>query len=198
MSHPRQRAVLDAGRVCSHRWIGHDESMGISLKLWRSNRDKCLCAFCGRQRRFYGKSHVGILDVFAAIAIGVLVFMPISDGFDPRGLALGSILIGFAEVFVVVRHRMSLRCGRCGFDPIIYRRSQDEAARLVREHLLRRNSDPKFLLAEPVRPVMYQKSSRTQSKSQLKSPQSSKSIAKSAGKLPVKAPAKPSRPAETR
>lgn len=121
------------------------------------NREKRLCAYCGRARRIYAKAHVGVLDVLMAVATGVLVFIPISDGFDPRALGLAAVLIGFCELFVTFRHRLSLRCSACGFDPVIYRRSHEEAARLVREHSQRRAKDPAYLLAEPARPYMYKK-----------------------------------------
>ena len=108
------------------------------------------CAFCGHQHRIYTKSHVGILDVGLSLALGLLVLAPISNGFDARGIGVAAIFVGIAELFTVVRHRMSLRCGRCGFDPIIYRRSQEDAAKMVRLHLERRAADPRTLLAEPV------------------------------------------------
>lgn len=97
------------------------------------------------------KAHVSALDVAICLGIGVLALMPFTGGFDPRGLGIGAVFIGVAEVFVGLRHRMSLKCGRCGFDPVVYRKSQEEAARIVREHLARRASNPAHLLAEPVR-----------------------------------------------
>lgn len=75
---------------------------------------------------------------------------PFVDGFDPRGVAIGSLFIGVAEMFVGLRHRISLKCARCGFDPIIYRKSHEQAASLVREHIARRGLNPANLLAEPV------------------------------------------------
>lgn len=108
------------------------------------------CAFCGHQHRIYTKSHVGIFDVLISLALGLLVLAPFSDGLDARGIGLAGIFIGVAELFTVIRHRMSLSCGRCGFDPIVYRRSQEDAAKLVRTHLARRAEDPRTFLAEPV------------------------------------------------
>lgn len=95
---------------------------------------------------------MSFLDVMIAVAMGLLVFAPFTDGLDARGFGLAAVFVGIAEIFTVIRHRMSLRCGRCGFDPIVYRRSQEEAARIVRSHLERRAEDPRTLLAEPVLP----------------------------------------------
>ena len=87
-----------------------------------------------------------------------MVFAPITGGIDARGLGLAAIFVGISEVFTVLRHRMSLSCGRCGFDPIVYRRSHDEAAKLVKAHMARRAADPMTLLASPVRAVGVRKS----------------------------------------
>jgi hypothetical protein len=94
-----------------------------------------------------------------AIALGFAMWVPWSSGgpedairvFDPRGVAIGLVFIFGAEIFVVLRHRLSLNCPKCGFDPVTYRRQPEEAARRVREHLARRAEDPLLLLAEPVR-----------------------------------------------
>lgn len=106
---------------------------------------------------------MGVWDVLIAVALGLLVLAPFSGGLDARGFGLAAIFVGIAEVFTVIRHRMSLRCGRCGFDPIVYRRSQEEAARLVRSHLERRAEDPRTLLAEPVLPYGRKRARGTRS-----------------------------------
>ncbi|MDX9730861.1 MAG: hypothetical protein RBT63_03730 [Bdellovibrionales bacterium] len=114
---------------------------------------KCYCAYCGSSRKVYTKAHVSFLDVVLAVFIGVCFMVPLAGGFDPRGIAIGAVFVGVAEIFTVLRHRMSMKCGRCGFDPVVYRRSREDAARLVREHLARRANDPATLLAEPVVPA---------------------------------------------
>lgn len=96
------------------------------------------------------KTHVSVFDVILCTFAGLLVLSPIVDSIDPRGVAIGAIFIGVAEVFVGLRHRISLKCSRCGFDPVIYRKSQEDAARLVREHIARRELDPKNILSDRV------------------------------------------------
>ncbi len=93
------------------------------------------------------------IDVVVSIFLGFTIFFPIAGGIDARGLGLAAIFVGISEVFTVLRHRMSLNCGRCGFDPIVYRRSHDDAAKLVKAHLARRAEDPMTLLATPIRAV---------------------------------------------
>ncbi|HRK08108.1 MAG TPA: hypothetical protein PLZ57_10095 [Pseudobdellovibrionaceae bacterium] len=128
------------------------------VRFW-ALREPRLCAFCGSSHRVYLKRHIGIWDVLLAIALGFAMWVPWSAGgpedairfFDPRGVAIGLVFIFGAEIFVVLRHRLSLNCPKCGFDPVTYRRQPEEAARRVREHLARRAEDPLLLLAEPVR-----------------------------------------------
>ncbi|MDZ4081900.1 MAG: hypothetical protein U1E10_03105 [Bdellovibrionales bacterium] len=125
--------------------------------MWRRKNDIRFCAFCGHQHRIYAKSHVSFFDIAISIFLGFMVFAPIAGGIDARGLGVAAVFVGISEVFTVIRHRMSLSCGRCGFDPIVYRRSHDEAAKLVKAHLARRAEDPMTLLATPVRAVGIRK-----------------------------------------
>ncbi len=128
-------------------------SKGVTLKgmrLFHSGREHRLCAFCGNQNRVYMKRHISFVDTVLCVFGGLFVMAPFVDGFDPRGLGLGAVFIGVAEVFIGLRHRLSLKCGRCGFDPVIYRKSHEEAARIVREHIARRALNPANLLADPV------------------------------------------------
>ena len=120
------------------------------MGLFKTGRERRLCAFCGADHRVYMKAHISALDVVLCGLAGLLAMSPFSDSFDPRGLGLGAIFVGVAEVFVGLRHRMSVKCGRCGFDPVIYRKSQERASELVREHLAKRAQNPATLLAEPV------------------------------------------------
>lgn len=120
------------------------------MGIFRGGREERLCAFCGVEHRVYMKPHISVFDVVMCAVAGLLVVAPFTDGLDPRGIAIGAVFVGVSEVFVGLRHRMSLKCGRCGFDPIIYRKSQEQAARLVREHIARRSLNPSSLLAEPV------------------------------------------------
>jgi len=125
----------------------------------RKKNDFRYCAFCGHQHQIYSKSHVSFVDVAVSIFLGFMVFAPIAGGIDARGLGVAAIFVGVSEIFTVLRHRMSLSCGRCGFDPIVYRRSHDEAAKLVKAHIARRAEDPMKLLAAPVRAVGIRKPS---------------------------------------
>ena len=139
-----------SGSDLGHARSSLKDAMLIEMRLFRSSRERRLCAFCGAEHGIYRKAHVSMFDVVLCAFVGILVMAPITNSLDPRGIAIGAVFIGFAELFVSLRHRVSLKCGRCGFDPIIYRRSQEQAAKLVREHLARRAANPAHLLSEPI------------------------------------------------
>lgn len=120
----------------------------------RKTRDWRYCAYCGHHRRVYLKAHIGALDVVGCVVLGLMMMAPLSGGFDPRGLGLAAVFCGFAELFTGLRHRVNLKCVKCGFDPVVYRKSHEDAAKLVREHLEKRAQNPESLLADPVVPVM--------------------------------------------
>ncbi len=120
------------------------------MAIFKTGRQSRLCAFCGNEHRVYMKAHVSVFDVVLCTFAGILVLSPLVDAIDPRGIAIGAIFIGIAEIFVGLRHRISLKCARCGFDPIIYRKSQEQAANLVREHIAKRALNPANLLSDPV------------------------------------------------
>ena len=70
--------------------------------------------------------------------------------FDPRVLVIFVVYLAIAEVFVQIRWRMALSCKQCGFDPVIYKKSATVAVEKVKDHLLRRKQDPRYLLYEPL------------------------------------------------
>ena len=70
--------------------------------------------------------------------------------FDPRALMIFVVYLAIAEIFVQIRWRMSLSCRQCGFDPVIYKKNAEVAAEKVKDHLLRRKQDPRYLLYEPL------------------------------------------------
>lgn len=69
---------------------------------------------------------------------------------DARVFIYFIAFLAVAELFIVLRWRMALRCPHCGFDPIIYAKNPEEAAGVVRLHLERRKNNADLLLARPL------------------------------------------------
>src|SRR5690606_12187965 len=70
------------------------------------------------------------------------------------GFVLWGALLAMSEVVLRVRWRSVLRCPHCGFDPVLYKSSPDQAAQAVKEFLEHRRNDPNYLLRpQPVLPL---------------------------------------------
>ncbi len=114
------------------------------------NTVNIFCAFCRSPRRVPSSKRIGLRHIAGAFLAAALSMVVIWQEFDPRVLMVFVIFIASAEIFVQIRWRMSLSCRQCGFDPVIYKKNAEVAAEKVKDHLLRRKQDPRYLLYEPL------------------------------------------------
>ena len=70
---------------------------------------------------------------------------------DPRMVVFFALGLGFAELFVTFRWRLTIACPKCGFDPVLYKRKPDLAAARVKEYYKRKMEDPLSVFAPPPR-----------------------------------------------
>jgi len=116
------------------------------MHLFNSSHRRCYCAFCRRPRKAYVKRHLAWTDVMSCVALTALSTAVIWRGVSPKAiLILVSVLI-VAEMIVQLRWRMSMPCPNCGFDPLLYVRNPDLAARQVRRFYEQRRERADFLL----------------------------------------------------
>ncbi len=108
------------------------------------------CAFCRSPRRVPSSKRIGLRHIVGAFLAAALTMVLIWQEFDPRVLMVFVVFVASAEIFVQIRWRMSLSCRQCGFDPVIYKKNAEVAAEKVKDHLLRRKQDPRYLLYEPL------------------------------------------------
>ena len=114
------------------------------------NTVKVFCAFCRSPKRVPSSKRIAFRHITGAILAASLTMVLIWREFDPRALMIFVVYLAIAEVFVQIRWRMSLSCRQCGFDPVIYKKNAEVAAEKVKDHLLRRKQDPRYLLYEPL------------------------------------------------
>jgi len=128
----------------------------IEMKF--GHRKECLCAFCKTPRVVHTKKGIGFLNIVAS-ALGSLIFMAaLFQGFDPRVLFIFVVFLAVSEIFVRLRWRLNIVCPECGFDPALYIKEPDRAAKKVKAHLEKRAEDPKSLLKSPLNlPVVRKK-----------------------------------------
>jgi hypothetical protein len=121
------------------------------------------CAFCRSERLVYLKKHVSIEDVLLSLAASVLFSIVIFQDLDPRIAVFFVIGIAMAELFISLRWRVSISCPHCGFDPVLYKKTPDAAAKRVKNHLDVRRADPFSAVNPPPRlPVIVKKFSADQ------------------------------------
>lgn len=116
------------------------------MKLISRLRGRCFCAFCKAERKVYVKKHVDLTNVVGAILLSTIVGQAYWGAPDPRALVLFCMTILLSEVFVYLRWRQSVICSLCGFDPVVYKRSPERAAKLVRDFYRERQENPDFYL----------------------------------------------------
>lgn len=116
-----------------------------------SQRKSCYCAFCKVERKVYRFKHLSIVDVLGLILLGVSVTYAVYKTLDPRGLYFIAIFLMVGEAFAQAKWRTSMVCRNCGFDPVIYIRSPEQAGLKIRAFLDTRSESPAHLLRLPVK-----------------------------------------------
>jgi hypothetical protein len=111
------------------------------------------CSFCSLPRRVYSKNHISILEIAVFSVISMIATYTVWQEFHWSGVAIVAVLATFTELAYRLRWRQMIKCSSCGFDPFIYKKSPDEAARLVKEFIAKRQEDPAYLLSAR-RPVL--------------------------------------------
>ena len=114
--------------------------------LFVGSHRRCYCAFCKRPRQVFVKRHLSWTDVVSVALLGSVVTTLLWREMNPKGIMLFVSLLIVAEFVVQLRWRVGLACATCGFDPLLYSRNPDAAAKKVREFYHRRSEQPDFLL----------------------------------------------------
>ncbi len=142
------------------------------------------CAFCKVLRRVYVKKHVDLTNVLLAALFAAAVSFVYEGQLDPLALMIFVVSLSCAEIFVNMRWRMNLVCNLCGFDPILYKRSNEKAAARVKEFFREQVENPHFWLTKS--PLLdVQKRIRLQEKKAIEM-----KIVANRAKLPPLAPSK--------
>jgi hypothetical protein len=119
---------------------------------------RCYCAFCRTKRTVYLHRHVSAPDVLLALAASILLSFVFWQELDPRLLVLFAIGLGIAEVFIVIRWRVSIACPHCGFDPVLYKKSPQLAVSRVKSYMALRREDPMSAFSPPPKlPVLMKR-----------------------------------------
>lgn len=104
------------------------------------------------------KRHIGVVDSALAILASGLLSWIIWQQLDPRAVIFIALGLGLAELFIMMRWRLSIACARCGFDPVLYKKSPEKAASKVKIYIAQRREDPMSAFSPPPKlPVIIKK-----------------------------------------
>lgn len=109
-------------------------------------RKSCYCAFCKIQRKVYVHRHLVLVEVIGLVLLGILMTQVLYQSLDLRGLLIVATLLVVAEIWTQMRWRASMICRNCGFDPVVYMRSPEEAGLKIKAFLEKRSQSADYLL----------------------------------------------------
>jgi hypothetical protein len=103
------------------------------------------------------------VDAALALAASATLSLIVWQTLDPRAVVFFALAMGFAELFIVMRWRMSISCPKCGFDPVLYKKNPEAAAARVKRFMEWRREDPLWVLAPPpkLRPIVKKAEQKT-------------------------------------
>lgn len=106
------------------------------------------CAFCKSPRKAFLRKNVTFVEILFCIVASSLVSLMFWQTIDLRLVAVLFIFLGFAEVFLQIKWRLSVVCPYCGFDPVLFKSDKDKAAQRIKIHMERRKRNPQVLLSK--------------------------------------------------
>ncbi len=115
------------------------------------NRTQCYCAFCKSPRIIYRKKTGSFTNLFLSLIGASCLMFVIFHEWHPMGMFFWLVFSLTSEVFLSLRWRMSLVCGACGFDPLLYLKDPDHAATKVKLRLEERRQRPGMILSQPLK-----------------------------------------------
>ena len=120
--------------------------MGKSTK----SKEIFYCAFCRSPHRYYAKKGIGLIHLFISILLTVCFMWGYWGNWNQQAVPILLISLSLGELTSHFRWRLALICRQCGFDPLIYQKNPDVAAQKVKEFLIRRKTEPHFLLSPTI------------------------------------------------
>lgn len=118
----------------------------VSVVINNYLSSKKICVFCKLPRRVYDKKDLSMGDALLSLLITGIFSFTIWGVPTKKSLILFVAMTTLGQIFVRMRWRQSVRCGHCGFDPVVYKREPAQAAEQVTAFIEQRKKDPAFLL----------------------------------------------------
>lgn len=111
------------------------------------SQQKRVCAFCRSTRTVYMKKGIGISDAFTALLMAFTITYIFWQNLNPKVIVIFGCLLIVMEIVILTRHRLSVVCRYCGFDPHVYLKKPEKAADLVKLRVEELRQSPDALLS---------------------------------------------------
>lgn len=102
----------------------------------------CYCAHCRSPRHVIIKQHVSWINVLQAFSISALLSYAFWESLHPLSAIFALSFLVLMEIGVRMRRRAELVCRKCGFDPVLYKKSPELAKLKVQEFFKKNIMDP--------------------------------------------------------
>ncbi len=99
----------------------------------------------------YTYRHLTLTQVIGLVLLGIIITYSVFMSLDLRGLGFILLMLIVAEVFTQTKWRASMICRNCGFDPVVYIRSPEQAGLKIKAFMDKRSQSPDHLLRPQVR-----------------------------------------------
>lgn len=119
---------------------------------------ECYCAFCKSTRKYFLHKSLRAIHYVQASFLSVFFMYVFWQTFDARVFLILAALLVATEMLLVLRWRIYIVCSKCGFDPVLYMKDPDTAARRVSEFMQKYETEPQFeLLPSPKRNLHHRR-----------------------------------------
>ena len=102
----------------------------------------CYCAHCRSARSVISQQHVSWINVLQSFVLSAALSFLFWQGLHPLSAVFALSFLVLAEIAVRLRRRADLICKKCGFDPVLYKKSPELAKAKVKEFFKKNIMDP--------------------------------------------------------
>ncbi|MBX7231894.1 MAG: hypothetical protein K1X29_07385 [Bdellovibrionales bacterium] len=110
-----------------------------------SKPQECFCAFCGSTRKVLRRRQPLGIHFFGSAILTAIITLLVWEELHPKGLVLWGIIFSLLETSNLWLWRIGIICPHCGFDPILYLKNPQQAAKRVRNLFDRKKQKEDFL-----------------------------------------------------
>lgn len=102
----------------------------------------CYCAHCKSARYISAQRHVSWINVLQSFVLSAAISFLLWQDVHPFSVIFALVFLVFAEVGIRMKMRAEFICKKCGFDPVLYKKSPEMAKLKVQEFFQKNIMEP--------------------------------------------------------